>query len=146
MNATHLGYFNNVEDINYLKDKNVEAIFSYKENDLGHFYRTGDVIEFNDFDNAEFSKYGYFIIVKSNSFIDLYLVDTEYIDKIAIWWTNATFTEIGNITNYNINDFITDDNKDNYLDYTSDYVEACDKYWHNLPFVDKLKIYLQNNP
>ena len=141
MRVIHLGYYNDIEDINMLETDNAENIVSYIKMGLGNFH----TLE-NDWENIELKEKdfditpnGEYLIVRdindnANSFIDIYKIEEDEIAKSNILWINIDFELMGKITGYDYRTFIVEFAYD-------EFITTCDKYWRNLSYGERLKFY-----
>ena len=141
MKALHLGYYNEIEDVNMLETDNVETIVSYMKMGFGHFYsleNDWEDIKLKDKD-YDISYNGGFLVIRdindsANSFIDIYKIDADEIAKADIWWSNIDFELMGKVTGYNQDDFADKFGCD-------EFVSVCDEYWRDLSYGERLKHY-----
>lgn len=141
MKVLHLGYYNDIEDINMLETDNVENIVSYMKMGFGNFHtleNDWEDIKLEDKD-YDITPNGEYLIIRdinnnTNSFIDIYKINEDEIAESSIWWTNIDFELMGKITGYNYRTFVGEFADDEFM-------LVCDKYWRNLPYGERLKIY-----
>lgn len=143
MKVLHLGYYNDIEDVNMLETDSVENIVSYMKMGFGHFNTINDLedIELKDKD-YDISYNGDFLVIRdinddTNSFIDIYKINADEIVKTDIWWSNVDFELMEMVTGYNYEFFVNTLSCD-------DFVSVCDEYWRKLPYGERLKHYAEH--
>lgn len=141
MKALHLGYYNDIEDINMLETDNVETIVSYMKMGFGHFYSLENDWEDISLKNEyyDITLDGEYLIARdinddNNSFIEIYKIDEDEKAKADIWWSNVDFELMERVTGYDHKLFSNDFGYD-------EFVSVCDEYWRKLPYGERLKHY-----
>lgn len=59
-------------------------------------------------------------------------------NKLNLWWHSIDFETMWKITDFRIWDFSEDDGY-------QDFVDACDKFWYDLSYTEKLELYKMYN-
>lgn len=59
-------------------------------------------------------------------------------NKLNLWWNSLDFETMEKITNFCPYDFSEEDGY-------QDFVDACDEFWDELPYTEKLEIYEMYN-
>lgn len=94
MKVLHLGYYNDIEDINLLKSDKAENIIPYMKLGFGKFYTLNEMDDIEVDSNDNISFYDNFIVVKdindsTNSFIDIFDINAG--DKAKIMFDKLIY-------------------------------------------------------